>query len=1518
MPIRSRGLALSALCSVTLLGACAQQVGDIDRTQPNKIEKTAFEGEWYFMQTVVDVNATAVSTFTGLQGPLERVRFDIREDFLVARRTYEDMVGSDTSNYGVAEGIDYDGGAPVAAFPVWGHFDVQRQYNAATGEVSNVIVENNFDRPWFEREWMRPDFSRNMVNSGVNPMMDTQIISNVSYNPNDQGPFTSWYVERDDNGEVVYIDVVNEYVIEPDWVDCALTVGIPNWGSECGPERIKIRSSFVKITEENESDHVARVFDDFEMNDFGFFRTHRCVLDRRYGCRDNTRVTLANIWSIWERDTDAAGNELPYEDRTPDPITYYANTDMPVDLIDESWEIAQEWSTAFRRTVAANQGVSLDSVGTMFYLCLNPGSEDATVPQEYLDMTYTQEEKDRLTAAFASSAEGYRLGHCERAGELKNVGDLRYSFMNWVNNHPSAPWLGYGPSGADPLTAEIIIGMANVNGQAVDTYAQYALDIARAINGDIEVADLGYGQYLNDYFNELSQRNQGRLYFGAENPGEAYRDELRTAGDALLTAQPTMPIVQTFEEDILRMRAEQDRLYEIVNTRGYDPTLVQVAENMRTQPEMYRLQDDYQRDPLARIRGTSLEQRLITEEMRVGFGQIFESAPNSDMSEEQILDMVSPARWNRAGGLAQRTRDRYRQNLSRTIEMAADFDPAMLGFANEVAAMSQQLEAEGVTGFELQERLWRHVRGRVYRAVQEHEVGHTIGLRHNFEASRDALNFHPQYWALRERTFNPDCDEVGFETFSYDGMISGDVAPNGCDGSNDAAEDARVLTEIRNGIVDEDTRYGAIQQYQYASIMDYDARPSTHWSGLGLYDYAAIAYGYGELVEVFAEAPFQVGVQVAFVPAAPGVSGTDRIAEEFPVDSAVYSRTGSRVEDMRDVDAYGFSTRGVQYGDQAGWDPISDTSVITDNAWTNFHYSVLPMLFWDDQASIDTTNVANQYHPLINFDGVDKMAMMFNRRLVPREELADSGLVAVPYRFCSDEYESTSNVCKIFDLGADAQEMLATIKNGYENYYVMDYFRRGRAGFGLWMYPIYARTLGRYFQPAMQIYQYWVLDLFRGPNWYYDTRAGYERFAASIDAINFVGSVMTAPSVGTYRYVEDLDMYQHENDDVGFRFDPADPQFASIDPNSYLDLGIADGGRFGATRFVRNEDRETNYYSFLQFEVASHFFAKLGALEAMTGGSVEVLGADTISDNSAFWLPPYTIFPTDLNRMFGGIINEDFRNLGYCVVDDGTGELDVQSIEVIRSSIEDPVDVCDTRGGTILNPYRAGFGRGDFNIQLFSAQYAAAFFQATLDKDWMDRSSIYLGTRGELPELSVDSDSEVFAYEDRNGVVFAAIQPSNFNPDDRSSGNTYPGRDMIQRMYDFRRRLDTSCVFTFLNSPVDLQVECGLTFEEAADFACGYYFAWDDLTDNCSGDETDDELFACEYFQSFRTSPYDLPIRAAGQEDYTCSGWDEESSAAHIELNGPLFEFFGSRNELDSLSETARFQSELSVIFNSF
>ena len=32
-----------------------------------------------------------------------------------------------------------------------------------------------------------------------------------------------------------------------------------------------------------------------------------------------------------------------------------------------------------------------------------------------------------------------------------------------------------------------------------------------------------------------------------------------------------------------------------------------------------------------------------------------------------------------------------------------------------------------------------------------HEMGHSMGLRHNFTGSYDALNYHQEYWKLRSR-----------------------------------------------------------------------------------------------------------------------------------------------------------------------------------------------------------------------------------------------------------------------------------------------------------------------------------------------------------------------------------------------------------------------------------------------------------------------------------------------------------------------------------------------------------------------------------------------------------------------------------------------------------------------------------------------------------------------------------------------------------------------------------------------
>ena len=77
---------------------------------------------------------------------MERVRWVAQRDLLVAYRAYPRIRGGDapTTTPVDADGLDN----PVAAYPILAQVDVQREYNAQTGEQSNVISENISDRLW--------------------------------------------------------------------------------------------------------------------------------------------------------------------------------------------------------------------------------------------------------------------------------------------------------------------------------------------------------------------------------------------------------------------------------------------------------------------------------------------------------------------------------------------------------------------------------------------------------------------------------------------------------------------------------------------------------------------------------------------------------------------------------------------------------------------------------------------------------------------------------------------------------------------------------------------------------------------------------------------------------------------------------------------------------------------------------------------------------------------------------------------------------------------------------------------------------------------------------------------------------------------------------------------------------------------------------------------------------------------------------------------------------------------------
>ena len=217
------GLRSAALVAAAVSAAgCAQSVGDIDRTQPDLIAKEHFEnGQWFIRETVVDVPPTSPAAFIGEAGDLETVVWDIQQDWLVGYRAYEKVPGLDgqaaselarpssqPATPGIGDGANPDlyKGNPVVAYRINAHVDIQRGYNARTGEQNNIISENTSDRPWRERDYIRVDWSANEVDSFLTepqafwPMFgETSTMS--SFIPANEGGPDAFHMDVDDDND---------------------------------------------------------------------------------------------------------------------------------------------------------------------------------------------------------------------------------------------------------------------------------------------------------------------------------------------------------------------------------------------------------------------------------------------------------------------------------------------------------------------------------------------------------------------------------------------------------------------------------------------------------------------------------------------------------------------------------------------------------------------------------------------------------------------------------------------------------------------------------------------------------------------------------------------------------------------------------------------------------------------------------------------------------------------------------------------------------------------------------------------------------------------------------------------------------------------------------------------------------------------------------------------------------------------------------------------------------------------
>jgi hypothetical protein len=813
--------------------ACVDTLPPVDRTQGNITRKTdLLGGEWYFLQTVVDTPYTASFTFAGESGELSRIEWAIERDYLVARRAYENVAGADPEGI---NGSEDAAGAPVAMYAIESHFDIRRQYNPVTGEELNVIEENTTDRPWQDRDFIRVNWGENLIQNPdflmIQRYFDGVRASPVAWHiedPNDpNAPVFVREREGDAASPLVYMDVTNKMFVEPLEVDipglgrvasCILMQFEDGYPEDCAPAEITVRSSFMRV--EDDRDYQPLVYTGDRMDRAGYFITERPGYDPSYGLVEPLRYRFANRHDLWQASHRRVDGEImtcvadadcddgrgsvcdldwgrsrrqlrdgriegactiAYRDREAKPIVYHATPNYPESLLPELAAIQSEWNRAFVEVVGSVRENE----------CLTRGGSDCAAERTRADA------QQMYYVCRTPVAEGDPAA-CGAAGTTARIGDLRFSLLGYVNEpHRSSP-LGYGPSAADPLTGEIVSGTAFIYGAGVESYAAMGRDIVRLLNGDLDEADLAAGMPVRDFVDRMSATD-------GETGEHAH-------------------VVPIDGDDVERLAAAMDFSWA---HRGSEATRPQSAGEAieRIHEATDRILDSQEglegAGALARLEGTDIE-RLLTGREELAMASI---DPDTAIDDD-VIERASPLRGLRPDRVEALERARLRLQAGAGIDHGDFADEGLLGLARAIRRAADEggtiewngvvypLSGEGGIDYEAVREMLRHP---ILTGLALHEVGHTLGLRHNFSGSYDAPNYAPEYWQLRD---------------------DGTMRPRAWDPMSDAEHDGRIT------------------EHAYSTVMDYGQNfIVTDSNGIGHYDVAAIKLGYGDLVEVFTDVP---------------------------------------------------------------------------------------------------------------------------------------------------------------------------------------------------------------------------------------------------------------------------------------------------------------------------------------------------------------------------------------------------------------------------------------------------------------------------------------------------------------------------------------------------------------------------------------------------------------------------------------------------------------------------------------
>ena len=977
------------------------------------------------------------------------------------------------------------------------------------------------------------------------------------------------------------------------------------------------------------------------------------------------------------------------------------------------------WGGEWKPDMDAVYQQKLAGLPDMFLVCEN---QYDLAMEEANYMAATAEGTDRMKVYHDGrySTKGtnpYALGEARNIGEkaiynpckelvaqpydLKKIGDIRYKFMYWVGEVQASSPLGYGPSAGDPETGETIWATAYIYGAPTLTYGTWAKDLVDLVNGNLAVEDVITGQYVRDFVQSKGDPlpvdgNDGTLYYGglanpkgidASNVFANHAQIDPTTGAAHVATDP-MKIAE---------------LWEFMGDEQYQKQLLLGLPTVAS---------SYSQDRLDRVRGTLIEDMMINEEVRAGLtgGAMSTGEPLSAEMRAQL----SPAAW--AGGAAWREQEQHKSRVMANAPCTYDrsfVDDNIYGLAKEFfcsPAEQQQWEAGTLVGKMCLtgDALRVELTSRIFGGVLEHEIGHTVGLRHNFGGSADVFNFFDEYYKVREKEHvlcfkDQHCDEDSGELCDANVACVGNAdCPSGLtcsdagacvDGVGDAwgacmQDGTWVQKFVPRPVMTQSEAEGKLSEWQYSTVMDYGGRFNSDIHGLGKYDYAAIKFGYGKMVDVYRDP----------------------------------SPLRGRMEKL-----------GQLTGRPASWFGY----LLSTDGWRYAGTIFSPFYYLENYITVD----GNLNRLTVSYERVkNEHAMQTNYD----DDRFHWSYVEVPYRFCSDEFRGNLG-CYTWDTGVDVGEMVQNALGSIDEYYVFDAFKRERmySGSDRFINSYYARVMSRFLAILGDSARYYAIydNIFNDRTWYPDhvvNPHGLNALArASRTSFNALAQILATPAPGSFV----------RGDDGVYRNVTYDPFATETDLTVPLGLG-----KFPYTQYLG-----ADHYGFENHVVwVGSFWLKLGALMTLTdstfysssdwvGEQLEIGRSSAVGFN--------TLYQTEITNLIGGVVAGDLDTYGGVVALEGEGS---QPVYRARDLFNPDVDA----GKDTIEP-----GLNNLTMKLWASVLGLANLPSGFDPSFTDSMTVFLEGQGhEFDLIGGGAGVQVAKFHDPFGAKTYVAYVPNYDP----------------------------------------------------------------------------------------------------------------------------------------------------------